>query len=159
METQYWKYLKAIPHARSGEEVIQLLAPLTCEIGFQCCSYALCTSFPIGNPRIALFSNYPPELHEACSTQSYAKNPLLQHGMRGSSPLIWSDRIFAATQEFWRTARACGFCYGWTQSTFSGNSIVGVLTVARACGRIDSQELHTNSMIMTWLTHSIHLSL
>lgn len=159
MERQYWKYLKLLPRARSGAEMMQLLAPLANELGFEYCSYALCTSFPIGNPRVALFSNYPPQLHEACSTQSYAKNPLLQHGMHASSALIWSHRIFASSHEFWCTARAWGLCHGWTQSTFSGNSIVGIFTVARASGRIDTTELQSNSMVMTWLTHSIHLSL
>jgi DNA-binding CsgD family transcriptional regulator len=150
---------RIIPRAKSGEKMVSVLETFAKDLGFEYCSYTLCTLFPIGKPRVAIFSNYPAELHNASLMQSATQNPLLQHGMRTSGALVWSHRIFASNLEFWQTARKYGFCHGWTQSAFSSNSIAGILTVARGTGRITSSELRIKSMVICWLAHLVHQSL
>ncbi len=130
------------------------------ELGFEYCAYGLRTPLPLTNPKTVLLNNYQTEWQRRYADAAYVNSdPSVQYCRKVSSPLIWSDRVFLAAPELWDEARSFGLRYGWAQSSFDGNGMGGMLTLARSSEPLSGAELHNNEIKMRWIVNIAHQAL
>jgi len=152
--------LQALQSIQCDQQLFQMILALSKELGFDHCAYGLRMSLPLTNPKTLTFNNYP----TAWQTQYQAKNyvvidPTVQHAMRSSLPILWTDELFCPTRNLWEEARSFGLRYGWAQSIRDFNGAVGMLTLARSNEPIAEAELDTKRFKMAWLSQVAHLSM
>lgn len=144
-------------NATSEAELFKVLSTAAAELGFDYCAYGMRMPLPVSNPKMYLMNNYPTAWQERYAKEKYlAIDPTVAHGMRSVSPLIWSEPVKQASQEFWEDARGHGLKAGWAQSSFNPEGSVGMLTLARSSGELCQAELRQQSMQMSWLVHAVH---
>lgn len=160
MNTWQEDQLHALQCIQSEQQLFQAILSLGKELGFDLCAYGLRMPFPLAAPKTVMFNNYP----AAWQTQYQAKNylatdPTVQHAMRSSLPVLWTDDLFSPAQELWEEARSFGLCYGRAQSIREYNGIVGMLTLVRSDEPITETELEAKQLKMSWLTEVAHLGM
>lgn len=130
------------------------------ELGFEYCAYGLRTPLPLTNPKTVLLNNYQSEWQRRYADAAYVNSdPSVQYCRKVSSPLIWSDHVFLAAPELWDEARSFGLRYGWAQSSFDGNGMGGMLTLARSSEPLSGAELLDNEIKMRWIVNIAHQAL
>jgi LuxR family quorum-sensing system transcriptional regulator SolR len=160
MDTWQENQLQALEGIQSEEQLFKAILSLGRELGFDLCAYGLRMPFPLATPKTVMFNNYP----TAWQTQYQAKNylatdPTVQHAMRSSLPVLWTDDLFSPAQEFWEEARSFGLRYGRAQSIREDNGIVGMLTLVRSDEPITETELGAKQLKMSWLTEVAHIGM
>lgn len=160
MDTWQEDQLHALQCIQSEQQLFQAILSLGKELGFDLCAYGLRMPFPLAAPKTVMFNNYP----AAWQTQYQAKNylatdPTVQHAMRSSLPVLWTDDLFSPAQELWEEARSFGLCYGRAQSIREYNGIVGMLTLVRSDEPITETELEAKQLKMSWLTEVAHIGM
>jgi LuxR family quorum-sensing system transcriptional regulator SolR len=138
-------------------ELFLAIAESAKRIGFDFCSYGAMTPIPINKPKLILLDNYSQSWRDQYSSNNYiAIDPTVRHGLRSSSSLIWTPDRGDKSFSMWESANDHGLRHGWAQSSRDGNSMVGMLTLARSYEDISSRELHANEAKMTWLVQISH---
>lgn len=160
MDTWQENQLHALEGIQSEEQLFQTILSLGKELGFDLCAYGLRMPFPLATPKTVMFNNYP----IAWQTQYQAKNyvatdPTVQHAMRSSLPVLWTNDLFSPAQELWEEARSFGLRYGRAQSIREYNGIVGLLTLVRSDDPITETELEAKQLKMSWLTEVAHIGM
>lgn len=160
MNTWQENQLQALQSIDSEQQLFQAIVSLAQELGFDHCAYGLRMPLPLTNPKTVMFNNYP----TAWQTYYQAKNyltvdPTVQHAMRSTLPILWTDELFSPTLDLWEEARSFGLCHGWAQSIRDFNGTVGMLTLARSHEIITKTELEAKLLKMAWLTQAAHLSM
>jgi LuxR family quorum-sensing system transcriptional regulator SolR len=152
--------LQALQSIQSEQQLFQAILVLAEGLGFDQCTYGLRMPLPLTNPKTLIFSNYPTALQtQYCAKNYLAIDPTVQHAMRSSLPLLWTDDLFLPVSEFWEEARSYGLRYGRAQSIRDFNGTVGMLTLARSHEPITETELEAKRFKMVWLTQVAHLSM
>lgn len=160
MNTWQENQLQALQSIQSEQQLFQAILSLSKELGFDHCTYGLRMPFPLATPKTVIFSNYPTAWQAQYQAQDYvAIDPTVQHALRSSLPLLWTDELFSPVCELWEEARSFGLRYGWAQSIRDFNGVVGMLTLARSNEPITKTELDANNFKMAWLTQAMHLSM
>jgi LuxR family quorum-sensing system transcriptional regulator SolR len=127
------------------------------KLGFEYCAYGLRTPVPISRPAVALFNNYSQEWQDCYREHRYIEvDPTVQHGLRSTSPIVWSEDVFGKAPGFWEDARFHGLQFGWAQAVRDANGVIGLLTLARGSEAITESELRANEQRMSWLTQFAH---
>lgn len=117
-------------------------------------------SLPLTNPKTVMFSNYPTAWQTHYQVKNYLTvDPTVEHAMRSTLPILWTNELFNPTKDLWEEARSFGLCHGWAQSIRDFNGTVGMLTLARSHETITKTELEAKLLKMAWLTQAAHLSL
>jgi len=81
--------------------------------------------FPLATPKTVMFNNYPTAWQAQYEAKNYVEiDPTVQHAMRSSLPILWTDDLFSPAQELWEEARSFGLRYGWAQSIRDFNGVV-----------------------------------
>jgi len=129
-------------------------------IGFEYCAYGLRSPVPITRPNFEIISNYPFTWQKKYQNNGYLYiDPTVQHGIKSHLPVLWSEKLFLDTREFWEEAKTEGVCHGWSLSTRSQNGFVGMLSLARGHDPIADDELSIKSPQMAWLSHACHIGM
>jgi DNA-binding CsgD family transcriptional regulator len=129
-------------------------------VGFEYCAYGLRVPIPVTKPQIVMLNNYPDAWRRRYQEAGYVqRDPTVLHGRRSQAPIVWSDALFAGTEDLWTEARAHGLRVGWAQSSLDGHGIGGMLTLARSRDDILPGELVANEVKMRWLVNMAHLAL
>jgi len=150
----------ALANMESEQDLFDQMAKIARSLGFEYCAYGIRMPVPISQPKIAVFSNYPGTWQRRYLERGYLQiDPTVQHALRSSIPLIWSDDIFAATPELWEEARGHGLRVGWAQAARDGSGAVGLLTLARGSDAISAEELALNQARMSWLAQYSHIAM
>jgi LuxR family transcriptional regulator len=141
-------------------ELFRTLMSFASKLGFEWCAYGLRSPFPVVTPKTLMLNNYPSIWQNRYKEANYlAVDPTVSHGLRSSRPIVWNDQIFTSTRNFWEEARSFGLRHGWAQSTREGQSMVGMLTLARSTEGVSSAELRANGQQMTWLNQATHTAM
>lgn len=152
--------LQCLSAARTGQALFDELARLVRAEGFDLCSYGIRPPFPITQPRIQVYDNYPKAWHERYRERGYVQvDPTVQHGLRSLLPLVWTDEVFSGARDFWEDARGQGLRYGWAQPCRDPSGVAGMLTVARSHEALTDAELRAKVPRLVWLTQVAHVSM
>lgn len=138
-------------------DVVQELAVIVGQLGFEYCSYVMRIPFPIGSPQVSWSSTYPRRWLDHYFSHDYLEiDPLLQRVARDPSPVVWSDESLPGQRGFWEEARAHGIRHGWALSTQGMHGTAGMLSLARSQQPVTESELALTEMKLVWLSHLVH---
>lgn len=154
-----WKedQFNALLNIDSTQELFDQVADMALQMGFEYCAYGIQMPVPISRPSIAMFNNYSAEWQECYNSRQYLHiDPTVQHALRSTLPVLWSDKLFSCAQELWEEARAHGLQFGWAQASRDAGGAVGLLTLARSTEQLTDHELYENQANMSWLTQFAH---
>ncbi|HWP20833.1 MAG TPA: autoinducer binding domain-containing protein [Burkholderiaceae bacterium] len=149
--------LLAVP---DENELFERLTRAAQDLGFEYCAYGLRMPLPLSNPRVAMFNNYPrpwQERYQACGYVTV--DPTVQHGMRSSLPVVWSDEVFASAPQLWDEARAFGLRVGWALAYRDASGVRSLMTLSRSRGELTRDELDANLPRLYWLTQVGHIGM
>lgn len=150
----------ALLNIESEQELFGQVAGMARAMGFEYCAYGIQMPVPVSRPNIALFNNYSDRWRECYDTRSYLKiDPTVQHALKSTLPVVWSNQLFAPAQEMWEEARGHGLRFGWAQASRDANGAVGLLTLARSAEQLSDAELAANQAKMSWLTQYAHAAM
>jgi LuxR family transcriptional regulator len=139
------------------EESFARIAEEARQLGFEYCCHGLRIPLPITKPRTVFFSNYDPAWERRYHEKEYINiDPTVAHGMRSSTPVVWSDEFFAGVPEFWQEAQSFGLRHGWAQSRRDPEGTYSMLVLARSSPAIDAAELAEKEERIQWLVHTSH---
>ena len=145
----------SIPESQST--LHQRIEGLARELGFDYWAYGIRLPVPISRPSVAMFSNYGEKWHLHYEKQNYLNvDPTVQHALRSTLPILWSESLFREGPKLWEDARANGLQFGWAQAARDAHGAVGLLTLARGAEPITENELKANEPKMIWLTQIVH---
>lgn len=153
MAIQPWleEQWQALLNARDQQDLLQQLIKTAQAFGFDYCAFGLRAPYPLTAPKTMLANNYSLGWQESYRHNNYLPvDPIVQHGLRSSLPLVWSGD--PSLLPFWEEARAQGICYGWSQAHCNSQNFIGMLTLARGGEPITQQELLKNEASFSWLT-------
>jgi LuxR family quorum-sensing system transcriptional regulator SolR len=157
METWREDQINALLSAASETDLFNQVAELAVGMGFEYCAYGIQMPVPISRPVVAMFNNYSAAWQERYYTRGYVQiDPTVQHALRSTLPVVWSNGLFEAAPELWEEARAHGLKFGWAQAARDASGSGGLLTLARSAGRLTQAELHANGARMAWLAQCTH---
>jgi LuxR family quorum-sensing system transcriptional regulator SolR len=157
MNTWQNDHANPLENAQAEQLLFTDIAAIGAEMGFEFCSYLIQMPVPISRPAVAQLDNFPEQWKERYRSHAYlAIDPTVQHCLKSTQPIVWSDQVFASTPKLWQEAQACGLRHGWAQSTRDISGAVGMLTLARGEGALDPEEVRANQTKMAWLTHLAH---
>ena len=140
--------------------VFQKIEAAAQSLGFEHCAYGLRVPFPISKPQTVILNNYPAAWQARYASQEYLQiDPTVLHGRRSQAPLIWSEKVFAASPELWDEAQSFGLCVGWAQSSLDAVGVGGMLTLSRSQDVLSVMELASQEIKMRWLVNIAHLTL
>ncbi|HEX7635622.1 MAG TPA: autoinducer binding domain-containing protein, partial [Noviherbaspirillum sp.] len=86
-------------------------------------------------------------------------DPTVQHALKSTLPVVWSNELFEPAQEMWEEARSHGLRVGWTQASRDQNGAVGLLTLVRSTDPLTSGELRAQEAKMSWLAQCAHAAM
>ncbi|MEN3290880.1 MAG: LuxR family transcriptional regulator, quorum-sensing system regulator SolR [Burkholderiales bacterium] len=157
METWREDQLNALLSARSEMDLFNQVAELAVGMGFEYCAYGIQMPVPISRPIVAMINNYSTAWQECYTARCYLQvDPTVQHALRSTLPVVWSQGLFEAAPELWEEARAHGLRFGWAQASRDAWGSTGLLTLARSAGRLTAAEMHANGAKMAWLAQCVH---
>ncbi|WP_248802862.1 LuxR family transcriptional regulator [Pseudomonas sp. MWU13-2100] len=133
------------------------LKQITSELGFEHCSYGMRIPIPVTDPGFYLLSDFPKGWEEKYVSNNYfAIDPTVQHGLRNSTPLIWSATNPIGRPEFWEEAQQAGLCNGWSMPVHGGFGSIGLLSLMRSADRLSEKEMLSNEEKMMWVAMNVH---
>lgn len=160
METWREDRLNALLSIDSEQELFNQVAKAARSLGFEYCSYGIQMPIPISRPKVEVFFNYSEEWQKCYQTRGYLQvDPTVQHALKSTLPVIWSDRLFEPARDMWEDARGHGLRFGWAQPSRDANGAVGLLTLARSADSLSAEELAANQAKMSWLTQYTHAAM
>ncbi|MEP6906405.1 MAG: autoinducer binding domain-containing protein [Pseudoxanthomonas sp.] len=143
--------------ANSVDEIVNQLAIIVGEMGFEYCSYVMRMPVPLAEPAVVWASTYPSEWLDRYFSSNYLEiDPILHRISWDLSPLIWADTGASSEPAFWEEARAHGVRHGWAMATHGRHMTVGMLSLARSTAAVTELELAGNEMKLVWLAHVVH---
>lgn len=143
--------------AGTEQDVFNRLAGLALELGFDHFAYGVRQPMHLSQPRVVMLNNYPESWQRRYAEQSYFLiDPSVQHGLKSTMPLVWTEELFLPQRGFWEEARAYGLSVGWAQSTCDMQGVSGMMTLARSSETLSTVELDEKGYKMIWLTQITH---
>ncbi len=149
--------LEHVQTTTDPEACFARIASQASELGFEFCTHGMRLPLPITRPRTTMHSNYPAEWLRLYHERGYMDiDPTVAHGMRSSTPAIWSDEFFASVPQLWKEAQAHGLRHGWAQSRRDPEGTYSMLVLARSDGPLAGAEFEAAAPRMHWLVHVAH---
>jgi LuxR family quorum-sensing system transcriptional regulator SolR len=160
MDTWREDFFNAFLNLESEQEVLDLMAEMARAIGFEYCAYGIQMPVPVSRPKVAMVNNYSPEWQAHYQQRGYLHiDPTVQHALKSTLPVVWSQELFKSAQDMWEEAHSYGLRVGWAQSSRDAFGCVGLLTLARSAGQLTASELQANQAKMTWFTQHVHVGM
>jgi LuxR family transcriptional regulator, quorum-sensing system regulator SolR len=160
MEAWQEDRFNALMHVESEQEVFSDVADLARSMGFEYCAYGIQMPVPISRPNVAMFNNYSDQWRQCYQTRGYLQvDPTVQHALKSTLPIVWSNRLFESARDMWEEARSHGLQFGWAQASRDASGAVGLLTLARSAEKLTAVELASNQAKMSWLTQYAHAAM
>lgn len=160
METWREDRFNALLDIGSEQELFSEIAQAARSLGFEYCAYGIQMPVPISRPNVAMFNNYSEQWQQCYNARGYLRvDPTVQHALRSTLPIVWSNRLFDSARDLWEEARGQGLRFGWAQASRDANGAVGLLTLARSADQLSARELSTNQAQMSWLAQYAHAAM
>ena len=145
---QQWQSLLT---ADSQDALLQQFIRVTQTFDFEYCTFGLRAPYPLNAPKALIVSNYPAAWLQRYHEQNYlAVDPVVQHGLHCTTPLVWSS--LPCRTPFWEEAAAFGIAHGWSQAQSNVQHFFGMLSLARSSSAINDKELAHKQAHLIWLT-------
>jgi DNA-binding CsgD family transcriptional regulator len=152
--------LDALLKATSEQDLFKQVAGAARNMGFEYCAYGIRMPVPVSRPRVAMFNNYSSKWQECYDSRGYLQvDPTVQHALKSSLPVVWSNQLFMQAREMWEDARSHGLRVGWAQASRDPAGAVGLLTLARSAEPLTRSELDANQAKMAWLAQYTHAAM
>lgn len=160
MDTWQEDSLNALLEIHSEQALFDQIAKAAKSLGFEYCAYGIRMALPISRPKVAMINNYSAQWQQCYSERGYLRvDPTVQHALKSSLPVLWSDELFKSTGEMWEEARHHGLRFGWAQAPRDASGAVGLLSLARSTGPLTIKELNCNQAQMSWLAQYAHAAM
>jgi LuxR family transcriptional regulator, quorum-sensing system regulator SolR len=157
MTQKYWleEQWHALLTAQNQQDLLAHLVKTIKLLGFDYCTFGLRAPYPLTAPKTLLVSNYPEAWLASYHANHYlAIDPIVQHGLRSTEPIVWSNDPSASP--FWEEALAHGIGYGWSQAYCNTQKFSGMLSLARSHELLSAKELAVNALHLSWLTQLVY---
>jgi len=149
--------LNALLNITSEQALFEQIARAARSLGFEYSAYGIRMPVPVSRPKVATYSNYSTQWQQCYSERDYLRvDPTVQHALKSTLPVIWSNRLFESAREMWEEAQGHGLHYGWAQASRDASGAVGLLTLARSAQPLTRQELASKEARMSWLAQYAH---
>jgi LuxR family transcriptional regulator, quorum-sensing system regulator SolR len=160
MDTSREDRFNALLDIESAQEVFNQVAVLANAMGFEYCAYGIQMPVPISRPCVAMFNNYSQQWQQCYNARKYIHvDPTVQHALKSTLPIVWSNKLFEPAQEMWEEARRHGLRVGWAQAARDASGAIGLLTLARGTEPLTASELAANQTKMVCLTQYAHAAM
>jgi len=161
MKTWQEDQFLALLTAKCEHELFKMIISLARDLDFDYCAYGVRIPLSVTQPKIVMFNNYSTAWQKRYQKENYlAVDPTVQHSIRSSKPIIWSDQLFAHAREFWEDARSFGLNVGCAQSSKNtSRCMVGMLSLARSAESISDVEIQDKKLKIAWLTQMAHMGM
>lgn len=160
MNTFEENLLVALDRAPTEREAFDELYFAARKLGFDHVAYGLRLAIPVSNPKVITMNSYAENWQKRYAANGYMFiDPTVKHAHQSSNPVIWTDRLFAATPDFWEDAQSHGLRVGWAQSSFDGFGVGGMLTISRSNEKLTAVELEAKERQLRWLVQAAHIAL
>lgn len=157
METWREDRLNALLHMDSEQDLFQQVAKAASALGFEYCAYGIQMPVPVSRPKVAMFNNYSAQWQQCYSERGYLRvDPTVQHALKSTLPIVWSNQLFEPARDMWEEARGHGLRFGWAQASRDARGAVGLLSLARSADQLTTEELSVNQAQMSWLAQYAH---
>ena len=146
--------------AATPNELHSVMSALTERLGFKYFCCALLLSAPVLRCAPRLVSNCPgvwPRRY--LSSRGVPLDPLVRVAMHTQTPVFWSDAIFGEAPQLWRDAQKAGLKYGVSQSSWSAQGALVVMSLARDSAPLDHNDKANLSVMLAWLSSTVHVSM
>lgn len=152
--------LNALLCIDSEQMLFDRIAAAAKSLGFEYCAYGIRMPVPISRPKVAMFSNYTVQWQHCYNERGYLLvDPTVQHALKSTLPIVWSNQLFESAHEMWEEARSYGLRFGWAQASRDASGAVGLLSLARSAEELTSQELAAGQAQMSWLVQYAHAAM
>jgi LuxR family transcriptional regulator, quorum-sensing system regulator SolR len=129
-------------------------------LGFEYCAYGIRMPVPMSRPKVVIFNNYTDQWQRRYNERDYLLvDPTVQHALKSTLPLLWSNHLFEPAREMWEEARSHGLRVGWAQASRDASGAIGLLTLARSAEELTSRELAARQAQMSWLVQYAHAAM
>ncbi len=140
----------------SEAELVERMACVTRELGFEDFYYVMRIPLPISNPRNYLFSNYPDTwIRGYVERDGFRADPAVQRGLRESTPFLWSA-VSGDAANFWVDPSQQRFHHAWSMPSRGPFGTTGLLSLLRKSAPILKNELLSKEPYVLWLTTLAH---
>lgn len=149
----------AVPK-QDADALMAHVARAATAMGFEHCAYGLRLALPFTRRRFAIVSSYAASWRARYLEAGYlCVDPTVRHGLRSTTPLLWSDALFGSAPQLWAEARSYGLRVGWSQSCIDMRGRIGMLSVARSSQALGAAERQLREPLLCWLTQLAHRAL
>ncbi|UVJ43393.1 LuxR family transcriptional regulator [Pseudomonas sp. LS1212] len=127
------------------------------QLDFEFLSFGMRTPVATMQPKIIMLSNYPNEWSQRYKQENYVTvDPTVAHCLSSMLPILWSDKVFEETPEFWEEARSHGLRHGWGLSAHDHRGRASMLSVGRSHDEVSIGELYEKAGQTYWLCNLLH---
>ncbi|WP_323123289.1 autoinducer binding domain-containing protein [Burkholderia alba] len=152
--------LSGLDGAKSEDDAFGRVEAAAADLGFEYCAYGLRVPWPLSRPKIVMRSNYPEPWQRRYLEAGFLDvDPIVAHGRRSQTPVIWSDELFAPAHQLWVEAQAFGLRFGWAQASCDAYGVMGMLVLVRSSAPLTATELAAKEFKMRWLVNTAHFAL
>jgi LuxR family transcriptional regulator, quorum-sensing system regulator SolR len=154
----WWQELhERMETAPNPEELLDQITASVEQLGFEYWSYGIRLPLSASNPEIEIFDRYPSGWMDNYRAQNYlAIDPTVQIGMVRTTPIVWSDDLFAPCRKLWDEAQETGLRVGVAKSSWGPAGSYGLLSLARAQHSLTGPELSCMLPYLGWLAEIVH---
>lgn len=157
MDTWREDSLNALLSIDSEQALFEQIARTARTLGFEYCAYGIRMPIPVSRPKVAMYSNYSAQWQRCYNERGYLRvDPTVQHALKSTLPVVWSNRLFDSARDMWEEARGHGLQFGWAQASRDASGAVGLLSLARSAEPLTAEELARNQARMSWLAQYAH---
>jgi LuxR family transcriptional regulator len=136
--------------------VFDFVAAKSRDLGFEYCAFGMKLPLPLAAPQIVLRNDYSDAWRCQYEKQGYlGTDPVVQHGLRSDSLLVWSSGLFNGAQDLWEDANAHGLSQGIGQARRLTNGTVGMLNLSRSADKISLLEVRKLSQEIEIMTEML----
>ncbi|WP_166360380.1 autoinducer binding domain-containing protein [Pseudomonas akapageensis] len=156
---ELWKEEQLDQLMNEDDEGKILLTAITMaqQLDFEFLSFGMRTPVATMQPKIIMLSNYPNEWSQRYINENYVTvDPTVMHCLSSMLPVLWSDKVFEETPQFWEEARSHGLRYGWGLSAHDHRGRASMLSVSRSQGEVSIGELYEKAGQTYWLCNLLH---
>lgn len=150
-------FISQMQSIQGEAELFDLIQSEARELGFEHSAYGLKLPLNMTKPKVVMFNNYSQRWQQRYVDENYlAIDPIVNHGGRSTTPVVWSDDEMSGDSAFWEEARSHGLQYGWAQASTNTQGIRGLLTLTRSNEPLSESELKKVGYRLVWLTQVAH---
>lgn len=156
MESLQEKWNGRVSECQSIDECLSLMVEFAQVLEFDCVAYGVRMPFNITQPKTVLVNNYPEIWQQTYAENNYLeKDPTVAHALRSVLPVVYSEKLFENSRDFYEDAVSAGIEHGWAQPVYDARSC-GLVSFTRQGAPISELELSEKSSSLMWLSQAIH---